>query len=127
MTAILLAGPLSAAGRRDVALIQHFIRRFAAAVTGSVMVTPSTISFNSPDPDTTPVSGNTVGTVTWSMNGGNVPWSMTLSAGAASFTGCPAVPLSAIQFSCSSVTPAGGGNPNGACSAGTFTLSTTPQ
>ena len=133
IAALLLAGPVSAAGRKQrhpvaaVAFIKGILKTFAAAVTGSVTVTPSTITFNSPDPDTTPVSGSTVGTVMWSMNGGNVLWSMIVSAAAASFTSCPAVPLSAIQFSCSSVTPGGGGNPNGTCSAGTLTLSTTPQ
>jgi hypothetical protein len=133
VAAILLAGPVTAGGRgphyaiAHAPLIKEIFKSFVAAVTGSVSVTPSTITFNSPDPDTTPVSGSTAGTVMWSMNGGNLGWSMTVSAAAASFTGCPAVPLSAVQFSCGSVTPGGGGNPNGSCSAGTFTLSTTPQ
>ena len=50
-----------------VALPKVILRKFAFLVTGSVAVSPSTITFSSPDPDTTPVNGNTTATIMWSM------------------------------------------------------------
>ena len=103
------------------------VKGFAFAVTGTVTVTPSTITFSSPDPDTTPVNGNTTATVMWSMNGGNNTWTLGVNATAASFASCPAVPVNAVKFSCSSATPGGNGNPHAVCTPGTLTLSTTAQ
>jgi len=103
------------------------LRDLPFSVTGSVTVTPSTITFSSPDPDTTPVSGNTTATVRWSMNGGATAWSLRVNASGSSFASCPSVPMSAIKFTCSSATPGGGSTPNATCSSGTFTLSTSPQ
>ena len=111
-----------------VVLVKRILKNFAFAVNPAVVTaTPSTITFTSPDPDTTPTSGSSVSTVTWTMDGNNKTWSVTAHATSASFTGCTAIPVSAVQFSCSGFTNLGGGTKNGGCVSGTFTLSTTPQ
>src|SRR5262245_29643525 len=75
-------------------------RTFAAAISG-LGASPSTITFNAPDPDTTPTaSGNTAATVTWTMNGGNNTWSLAVNATSSSLTNCPLVPVSAITYQC---------------------------
>jgi hypothetical protein len=106
------------------ALLNPMIKTFAFTMTGSVMASPATITFTSPDPDTTPTNGNTTATISWGMSGVS-SWSLSVNAAAASFTGCPLVPRSAVQFQCTSATPALLGNAS--CSAGTFTLSSSPQ
>ena len=109
-----------------VALPKVMVNGLAFAVMGSVTVSPPTITFSSPDPDTTPVNGSATATVAWRMTGGpNKTWSLALNATSASFAGCPSVPVSAVQFSCQSVTPGDRGDGN--CAGGTFTLSTTPS
>ena len=118
------------ASKRPVAaaaLLKTIVQRFAFAITGSVTVVPSTITFTSPDPDTTPVNGNTTATTTWSMNGGTNTWTLGVNAAAASFASCPLVPLSAVHFTCSSAAKGSGANASATCTSGTFTLSTSPQ
>ena len=94
------------------------------AVIGAVNVSPSSISFNSADPDVTPVNGSTTGTVSWIMNGLFNPWTLTVAAASPSFSGCPAVPVNAVTVRCNSTTPGLFGLAT--CAAGTFNLSTTP-
>ena len=101
------------------------VKTFAFAVTGGVTATPSTITFSSPDPDFTPVNGNSTATISWSMNGLLNSWSLTVNAASSSFHSCPSVPLSAIQFQCTSATAGLLGNAT--CATGTRTLSTSPQ
>jgi hypothetical protein len=108
-------------------LLKTILKPFAFAVTGSVTVTPATITFTSPDPDTTPVNGSSTATISWKMNGGTNSWTLGVNAAAASFTSCPLVSLSAVKFTCSSATPGGGGSPTASCASGTFTLSTSQQ
>lgn len=125
------AGAAEQTARRaavPVVLVKRILKSFAFAVNPAVVTaTPATITFTSPDPDTTPTSGSSVGTVTWTMDGNNKNWSVTANATSASFTGCTAIPVSAVQFSCSGFTNLGGGNKNGGCISGTLTLSTMPQ
>jgi len=99
----------------------------ATTITGPTVL-PSSIKFSSPDPDITPVSGNTPATIVWTMTGnkhGN--WSLAVQAAAASLTSCPAVPVSAIKVQCTSAIPTGGGGPNATCTSGALTLSTAAQ
>ena len=98
----------------------------AAATVSSLAVSPATISFAATDPDVTPsVAGNSLATVTWSLsNGSNVNWTLSVQAGAGSFTGCSTVPTSAVTVACSSATASKGQAP--ICSA-SFPLSTSSQ
>src|SRR5437879_870452 len=108
------------------ALFMPVAKRLAFAITaGSVMAAPSMITFTSPDPDITPVNGNTTATITWSMSGLLNSWTLSVNANSASFAGCPLVPASAVQYQCTSATPGTLGNAS--CTAGTFTLSSSPQ
>ena len=109
------------------ALLQTILKPFAFAVTGSVTVVPATITFTSPDPDTTPVNGNSAATITWKMNGGTNTWTLGVNAATASFTSCPLVASGAVKFTCSSATKGSGANASATCASGTFTLSTSPQ
>jgi hypothetical protein len=109
-----------------VALPGILLRGPALAVIGAVTVTPSTISFFSPDPDITPAGGSSEATISWRMDGGARPWTLTVAAASSSFMSCSAVPLSAVRFSCQSAAR-GGGLANASCASGTFTLTTLPQ
>ena len=92
----------------------------------NLTATPGTITFNSPDPDTTPATGSSSATVRWTMQGNRLgTWSVSVQAGAATLVNCPAVPVSAIKIQCLTLTPENAGA--GACVAGTFALSTTGQ
>jgi hypothetical protein len=98
--------------------------RLAGAVT-NMTATPATISFQATDPDSPSVSGSSPGSVTWKATG-IIPasWSLTVQAPAATFPGCPTVPVSAVRVTCTGVTVTGGGN--GSCS-GPVSLSTSAQ
>src|SRR5258708_125205 len=78
------AGPKSGRPAVCVGILRPVLKTMVAAVTGNlVTATPLTISFNSPDPDTTPVGGNLAATITWGMNGnGGNPWNITVNASA---------------------------------------------
>jgi hypothetical protein len=107
------------------AALLNVVKPLAFAITGTVMAVPSTITFTSPDPDVTPVNGNTTATISWSMNGILNTWTLSVNAAASSFTSCPLVPVSAVKVQCSSATPGLLGSAN--CAGGTLTLSTSPQ
>jgi hypothetical protein len=99
---------------------------FAATTITGPTVSPSTITFSSPNPDVTPANGSTAATIQWAMAGNaGGAWSAAVQATSSSLTGCPAVPVSAIKFQCTSLSLATNGA--GTCSSGTFTLSTSPQ
>jgi hypothetical protein len=94
---------------------------------GSLSASPGTISFQASNPDLGTVSGSSPGSLTWMVLSGShlQNWTLSLQAGSSTFTGCPTIPVSAIQVSCSSAHVSGGGG-TGACS-GSFPLSTTLQ
>ena len=92
----------------------------------NLTATPGTITFNSPDPDTTPPNGSSSATVQWTMRGNRLgTWSVSVKAGAATLVNCPAVPVTAIKVQCLTLTPENAGV--GACVTGTFALSTIGQ
>jgi hypothetical protein len=103
----------------------------SAALLGSITglrVTPSTITFTSPDPDITPVGGSATATVAWGMSGNNNgDWRLTVQSAAPSLSLCPTVPASAIVITCAGLSISGKGNPTGSCASGAFPLSTGPQ
>jgi hypothetical protein len=99
----------------------------ATSITGPV-ISPSAITFNSPNPDVTPTAGSSMANIQWMMSGnpsGN--WSVTVQAASSSLANCPAIPVSAISAQCVSATASGTGNPDASCSGSAFSLSTTPQ
>jgi len=96
----------------------------SAQATVSMYVSPSSISFTATDPDTGIVAGNTASTVFWFYSGINKKtWSMSLQAGATTFSGCSTVPVSAVTATCSTIQVGGGSQPCGSA----VTLSTAPQ
>jgi len=96
----------------------------AAPAAVTLTATPGTISFTASNPSTSPTdAGSSAATVSWLYSGTrNYTWSLTVQAGAATFSNCPTVPVSAVTVSCSSTTVGGGGT--GSCGAA-FPLSTT--
>jgi hypothetical protein len=98
----------------------------AFATVSSVSAAPGTIGFQAANPGQGVVSGSSPGSLTWLVSSGSVlkNWTLSVQAGASSFSSCPTVPASAIQVNCGSATAGGGGT--GSCS-GSFPLSTTPQ
>ena len=100
---------------------------FAATTVTGPTISPWTITFSSPNPDAGPVNGSSTATVQWSMHGNPTAlWSLTVQATSSSMTGCGAVPVSAIQVQCTSLT-SGATGASGSCSSGSFALSTSPQ
>jgi hypothetical protein len=92
----------------------------------NLTASPGTITFNSPDPDSTPANGSSSATVIWTMRGNRLgTWSVSVKAGAATLGNCPAVPVSAIKVQCLTLSPENAGV--GACVTGSFALSTTGQ
>jgi hypothetical protein len=100
---------------------------FAATTVTGPTITPSTITFSSPNPDATPTNGSSTATIQWNMQGNPTNlFTLTVQASSSSMTGCPAVPVSAIQVQCTSFT-SGAQGASGACNSGSFALSTSPQ
>jgi hypothetical protein len=103
----------------------------ATSIT-TMTATPATISFSSTDPDLGPVAGSSSATIVIALKGQSVAntWTLGISAGAATFTGCATVPASAVTATCSSVVVSGTTGPTpgtGACGSavGLSTTSTT--
>src|SRR5437763_15629447 len=100
---------------------------FAATTITGPTISPSTITFSSPNPDVTPANGSSTATIQWSMQGNPTAlFSLTVQATSSSMTGCAAVPVSAIQVQCTAFTT-GATGASGGCSSGSFALSTSPQ
>jgi hypothetical protein len=98
----------------------------ATTITGPT-ITPLTINFSSSDPDAAPANGSSAASIHWTLNNSNKNgnWSLTVQSATPTLAGCPAVPVSAVQFQCTSVTRANGGDGN--CASGSLVLSTSPQ
>ena len=118
----------AAAGQRARPVIRP---RTAASVqpqasTFNVTVTPSVVTFQATDPDTSPaVAGSSPATVSWTYNGSwFANWSLTVQAPSAIMTNCPGIPASAITVACNT---ASAGFLGGANCAAAFPLSTAPQ
>ncbi len=93
-------------------------------ITGPI-ISPSTITFSSPDPDVTPTNASSLATIQWTMSGKrNGAWSLSVKALSPSLNGCPAVPVSAIQFQCTSWSASDG---TGSCPSRSAPLSTGSQ
>ena len=97
----------------------------SAAVIENVSVTPSTLTFNSANPDSGAAISNPV-TLNFSVRNGdrNAPWSVTISAAAAPSGSCAAVTPFNLTAACESVQSQG--TASGSC-AQPFTLSGIPQ
>ncbi|MBZ5580095.1 MAG: hypothetical protein LAP40_26340 [Acidobacteriia bacterium] len=90
-----------------------------------VTVTPASISFNATNPDVAAVNGASTASISWTASGrSQFSWSLSVQGDGASFSNCPAVPISAVMVSCAGATMTGGGG-SGVCSAAA-PLSTTP-
>jgi hypothetical protein len=99
------------------------------AAIQNITATPATVTFQSADPDLSPVAGSPV-TVTWRFTGGNPgqTWNVGVSASSPAMTNCGGVPASAITVSCRSVSMSGGSQGTGSWSCSQpFPLSTTNQ
>jgi hypothetical protein len=92
--------------------------RPAAANIKNAVVTPQPLQFLSSDPDSRPVAGNSPATISWEIAGAQSTgrWTLTVQTGAASFSGCGAVPAAAVTAQCVSVTGGGQGG-SGTCAA----------
>jgi len=99
----------------------------AAATVNSYSVSPATVTFNMTDPDAGLVTGSPTATVAISITGGapSRNWTQYVQANSSSFSGCTAIPASAVTVTCTSVTlnNVGGSPGSGSCS-GAFALST---
>lgn len=82
------------------------VRQTAATNITAMAANPATITFTATDPDNPTVSGSSPGTVTFSLQGGALArtWSLTVRAASTTFTGCTTVPVSAVTATCSSAT-----------------------
>ena len=98
----------------------------AFGTLAALSATPGTISFQAANPDSGQVSGSSPARLTWNVSRGShlQHWTLSVQSGSSSFTGCPTVPASAVQVSCSSASASRGGT--GVC-GGSFPLSTSPQ
>jgi len=123
MATSLLAGQATKSGQKTAFSLQAL----ATSVT-SMTATPSTISFSATDPDLGPYSGNSAATVVFALSGGKTTkaWSVTVTAGTSTFSGCTTIPTSSVKASCASVAVnnSSGTAGTGTCSAA-GTLSTT--
>jgi hypothetical protein len=93
----------------------------------SLSAKPKSISFQAANPDSGQVSGSSPGSLTWKVSRGDhlQNWTLSVQSASSSFTGCPTVPVSAVQVSCGSAS-ASGVRGTGVC-GGSFPLSTTAQ
>ena len=100
----------------------------ATSISGPT-ITPTTITFSSPDPDASPVNGSSTATIVWSNSGGsaNVGWTLGVQANSSAMVLCGSVPVSAVRVQCNSVSSTGTGNPIGNCANGALALTTSPQ
>jgi len=114
------------AGRRAVFSLTS---RLGAAfgTVGSLLASPSSVSFLASNPDAGVVSGSSPASLSWSILSGSHTnnWTLSVQADTSSFTGCPYIPVSAVQVSCSSASVGGTGG-TGSC-GGSFALGTTAQ
>jgi hypothetical protein len=108
-------------------LFAPFRLPIALGTLGSLSATPGTLSFQASNPDAAMVAGSSPGSLTWRLLSGShlQNWTLSVQAGSSSFAGCPTIPVSAVQVSCSTAHVSGGGG-TGAC-GGSFPLSTTLQ
>jgi hypothetical protein len=100
----------------------------AAPACGPLTVTaaPATISFNAANPDSPAVAGNAMASITWQSGGQpHLPWNLSIQSDGVNFLNCPAIPVSAIQVSCSRAAVTGGGG-SGVCAA-TAPLASSPR
>jgi len=124
MATSLLAGQATKSGQKK-ALTMKAMSTSINSLTSS----PTSISFFATDPDLGPYSGNSSATLVFDLQSGNNSrtWSMTVSAGTSTFSGCTTIPASAVKATCSAVAVTNTGGPTsgtGTCSAA-GTLSTT--
>jgi hypothetical protein len=99
----------------------------ALGTLAAVSATPGTISFQATNPELGQVAGSSPGSLTWSILSGShlQNWTLSVQSATSSFTGCPTIPVSAVQVSCGIASASGAGG-TGVCS-GSFPLSTTAQ
>jgi hypothetical protein len=112
---------------RRVGLFRPARLNLALGTLAGLSATPGTISFQATNPDLGQVSGSSPGSLTWSVLSGShlQNWTLSVQSGSSSFTGCPTIPVSAVQVSCGSASVSGAGG-TGVCS-GSFPLSTSAQ
>jgi hypothetical protein len=93
-------------------------------VRSFIVVTPSSLTFSSPDPDSMIASASS--SATWRLRFANATrtWQLRVNATSASVSNCGQVPLTAFRVSCNAVNVAKGGT--GVCS-GPIVLSDSPQ
>jgi hypothetical protein len=98
----------------------------APGTVQTLSATPGTISFQSTNPDSGVASGSSTASLTWTVVLGShlQNWILSVQSGSGSFTGCPTVPVSAVQVSCQSASINGSLGTAGC--AGSFSLSSTP-
>jgi len=94
------------------------------AVLGTVQLlsaSPGTVSFNANNPNSGSVFGSSNATVSWTISAGShlKNWTLSVQASSSSFSGCPTVPVSAVQVSCGSVSGGSGGTCSGSSSLST--------
>jgi hypothetical protein len=99
----------------------------AFGTVGSLFASPSSVSFTASNPDAGVVSGSSPASLSWAiLSGSHVnSWTLSVQADTSSFSGCPTIPVSAVQVSCSSASVGGTGG-TASCS-GSFALGTTGQ
>jgi len=100
--------------------------RMAFGTVGFFSAVPATISFSATNPDLGVVAGSSPASLSWQIVGGShaTSWTVSLQAPSSNFSGCPTIPVSAVQVSCGSASA--GGNGTASCS-GSFPLSTAAQ
>src|SRR5260221_9946720 len=132
--AILLAGgPVRGDGKKTpprtaAAPTSVVLPTAAAATVNSYTVSPATITFNMTDPDAGLVTGSPAGSVVLSISNGAASrnWIQYVQANSSTFTGCTAIPASAVTVTCNSVTLNNvGGSPGTGAFGAPFALSTT--
>jgi hypothetical protein len=119
MATTLAAGQATSSVRKTAAFTQA--HALATSIT-TITATPSPITFSATDPDAGPYSGSSASTVKFNLTGGGAArsWTLSVTAGAATFTGCTTIPASAVKATCAtaSVVNVSGSAGTAACSAG---------
>jgi hypothetical protein len=118
MAASLLAGQAKS-GPKVMAFTQQ-MTTMATSIT-TITAAPSPITFSATDPDLGPFAGTSASTVIFKLTGGATAktWTLSVTTGASTFTGCTTIPASAVKATCTSavVTRTSGIIGTGACSA----------
>jgi hypothetical protein len=98
----------------------------AFGAISTLSATPSNISFRAASPEMGLVMGSSQATIFWQVLAGShlQNWTLSLQSGSSVFAGCPWIPVSAVQVSCSVASVSSGGT--GQC-GGSFALSTASQ